>query len=98
MAENLFSDIRQGSGATVISSAGGAEFAMESDQWKNGLFTYCMLEGIKTGKADLNGDTKIEVDELRRYVYENVKDLSNGKQRPTTRIENIQMNYPIYYR
>jgi WD40 repeat protein len=98
MVENLFSDIRQGSGATVISSAGGAEFAMESDQWKNGLFTYCMLEGIKTGKADYNGDTKIEVDELRRYVYENVKDLSNGKQRPTTRIENIQMNYPIYYR
>jgi WD40 repeat protein len=98
MVENLFSDIRQGSGATVISSAGGAEFAMESDQWKNGLFTYCMLEGIKTGKADLNGDTKIDVDEMRRYVYENVKELSNGKQRPTTRIENIQMNYPIYYR
>ncbi|MDX1651355.1 MAG: caspase family protein [Brumimicrobium sp.] len=98
MVENLFSDIRQGSGATVISSAGGAEFAMESDQWKNGLFTYCMLEGIKSGKADLNGDTKIEVDELRKYVYENVKELSNGKQRPTTRIENIQMNYPVYYR
>ncbi len=98
MVESLFSDIRQGSGATVISSAGGAEFAMESDQWKNGLFTYCMLEGIKTGKADLNGDTKIDVDEMRKYVYENVKELSNGKQRPTTRIENIQMNYPMYYR
>lgn len=98
MVESLFSDIRQGSGATVISSAGGAEFAMESDQWKNGLFTYCMLEGIKTGKADFNRDNKIEVDEIRKYVYENVKTLSNGKQRPTTRIENIQMNYPIYYR
>lgn len=98
MVENLFSDIRQGSGATVISSAGGAEFAMESDAWKNGLFTYCMLEGIETGKADFNRDKKIDVDELRRYVYENVKELSNGRQRPTTRIENIQMNYPIYYR
>ncbi len=98
MVENLFSDIRQGSGATVISSAGGSEFAMESDQWKNGLFTYCMLEGMKTGKADLNGDTKIDVDEMRKYVYENVKALSKGKQRPTTRIENIQMNYPVYYR
>tara|TARA_B100000508_G_scaffold85763_1_gene66734 strand:- start:46106 stop:49354 length:3249 start_codon:yes stop_codon:yes gene_type:complete len=98
MVESLFSDIRQGSGATVISSAGGAEFAMESDQWKNGLFTYCMLEGIKTGKADLNHDQQIDVDEMRKYVYQNVKELSNGKQRPTTRIENIQMNYPIYYR
>lgn len=98
MVENLFSDIRQGSGATVISSAGGAEFAMESDQWKNGLFTYCMLEGIETGKADFDGDRRIDVDEMRRYVYENVKALSNGMQRPTTRIENIQMNYPIYYR
>lgn len=98
MVEALFSDIRQGSGATVISSAGGAEFAMESATWKNGLFTYCLLEGIKTGKADFNNDQKIEVDEIRKYVYENVKKLSNGKQQPTTRIENIQMNYPIYFR
>jgi len=95
LMQALFSDIRKGSGITVISSSGGVEFAMEGDEWQNGLFTYCMLEGIKTKKADLNRDGKIIISELRRYVYKKVSKLSKGKQRPTSREENLTLDYQI---
>lgn len=92
----LFQDLRRGSGATVISSAGGVEFAMESDEWKNGLFTYCLLMGIKSGKADLDGDGKIYLSELQFYVIDRVSKLSKGKQIPNTRMANISNDYVIW--
>ncbi len=95
LMQNLFSDIRKGSGATVISSAGGAEYAMESDTWHNGLFTYCMLKGLKNNEADLNNDKKILISELQKYVYQKVSELSKGKQKPTARAENLIMDYRI---
>lgn len=95
LMQDLFSDLRKGSGATVISSAGGAEYAMESSEWKNGLFTYCFLNGLNNERADMNGDGKIYITELRQYVYKEVTKMSNGKQTPTARIENIQMDYRI---
>ena len=96
LMETMFTDIRKGSGANVISSAGGAEFAMESDQWKNGLFTYCLLRGLQAGRADLNRDSKIVISELKQYVYKEVNSLSQGKQRPTSREENISLDYRVW--
>lgn len=95
LMENMFSDIRKKSGANVISSAGGAEYAMESDEWQNGLFTFCLLSGLKNNKADQNMDRQIMISELRHYVYEEVLRLSNGKQMPTSREENISVDYRL---
>jgi WD40 repeat protein len=92
----LFNDLRRGTGATVISSAGGAEYAMESDEWKNGLFTYCLLMGLKNGKADLNEDGQIKLTELQTYVTEKVKRLSHGKQVPNSRIHNLELDFRIW--
>jgi len=96
LMESLFSDVRKGTGATVISGAGGAEFAMESDEWNNGLFTYCFLYGLTSGEADLNNDKQIHVSEIRKYVYDRVNKLSSGKQRPTARSENISLDYRVW--
>lgn len=96
LMQNLFSDIRKGTGATVISSAGGAEYAYESADWSNGLFTFCFLNGLKTGKADLNNDGEIYISELRAYVNAQVSDLSDGMQNPTYRIENIALDYRVW--
>ncbi len=68
MAE-MYTDLRKGKGATVISSSSGYEFAMESEQWKNGLFTYCLLHGLKDMDADLNKDGAIMLSELKKYLY-----------------------------
>ena len=94
--KELFTDIRKGTGSTVISSAGGAEFAMEGEQWKNGLFTFCVLNGLNKKAADLNKDGKIMLSELQDYVRNNVTKLSEGKQSPTSRIQNISMDFRIW--
>ncbi|SNR63002.1 Caspase domain-containing protein [Lutibacter agarilyticus] len=96
LSKLLFSDLRRGNGTTIISSAGGMEFAYEGEKWQNGLFTYCMLNGISTQKADLNNDGEIMLSELQAYVGEQVLQLSNGKQQPTSRIENISVDYRVW--
>lgn len=96
LMSELFTDLRKGTGATVISSAGGAEYAMESDQWKNGLFTYCLLHGLKDKAADANGDGQIMLSELQNYLRKEVTTLSNGAQQPTSRIENLTMDFRVW--
>lgn len=96
MARLLFADIRKGTGATVISSAGGVEFAMEGDDWKNGLFTYCLLNGMTNKTADLDDDGTIMLSELQTYLIDKVGKLSHGKQVPTTRVQNIRLDYPVW--
>lgn len=95
LMKSLFADLRDGTGATVISSAGGVEFAFESDKWNNGVFTYALLEGIESKNADLNRDASITVSELQNYVFDRVNILTNGKQNPTARTENLTYDYPI---
>jgi WD40 repeat protein len=105
LVEDLFSDTRKGSGAIVISSAGGAEYAMESDKWQNGLFTYAFLNGfeitknsiqVDVFKADYDGNGTVEVSEIRAYVNKSVKEISGGKQIPSSREENISQDYAIF--
>jgi len=96
LTKSLFTDLRKGTGATVISSAGGMEFAMESGDWQNGLFTYTLLNGIKTGDADLNKDGEIWLSELQKYVGNEVTRMSNGLQQPTSRIENQTVDFRIW--
>lgn len=96
LAKELFADMRDGSGVTVISSAGGAEYAMESGEWKNGLFTYCLLQGLKSKNADLDTDGKITISEMQWYIKDRVTKLSEGKQVPTYRTENIEMDFELF--
>jgi WD40 repeat protein len=92
----LFTDIRKNNGAIVISSAGGGEFAYESSEWNNGVFTYALLEGLKTGNADADKNKEITVSELRDYVFDRVKKLTNGQQNPTSRRENLEFDFRVW--
>ncbi len=92
-----FTDIRRSTGALVISSAGGAEFAFEGDSWKNGVFTYSLLDGLLSGKADvLPTNTGITANELSSYLMERVKGLTQGRQTPTNRREKIEFDFRIW--
>lgn len=96
LTNQLFADLRQGSGATVISSSGGVELSMESKNWQNGLFTFCLLEGLTSHNADLNKDRKIMVSELQKYIKYRTSVISQGKQVPTARSENISLDFRIW--
>ncbi|MBK7309498.1 MAG: caspase family protein [Sphingobacteriaceae bacterium] len=96
MSKTIFSDLRQNSGATIISSAGGTEAAFEGEKWNNGLFTYCLLQGISKTKADKNFDKKVMLSELQRFVADEVYRLSDGKQSPTYRMENTALDYELW--
>jgi len=96
LSKTLFGDLRNGSGATVISAAGGTEFALEGLDSSNGLFTSSLMEGIKTRRADLNRDRKYTVSEIRKYITDRVVNLSRGQQVPTSREENLKNDFRIY--
>lgn len=96
LSKELFSDLKKSTGATVISSAGAMEYAIEGDKWKNGVFTYSFINGIKNGDADLNKDGSIMLSEIKLYIYKNVHELTNGKQKPTSRVENNLNDFRIW--
>ena len=89
----LFIDVRWGLGATILSSAGGMEVALEGLQWENGLFTWCLKEAILNRAADRDNDGKVSTNELIDYVSTEVSKLSGGMQTPSVRQGNRQQNY-----
>jgi WD40 repeat protein len=96
LMKTLFMDLRRGTGATVISSSGGAELSIEGGAFKNGLFTYCLMNALTTNEADLNKDRHISVSEVQIYVRDKVHELSNGRQTPTSRIQNNELDYWVW--
>jgi len=96
LMQELFADLRRGTGAMVISSASGMEFALESATWKNGVFTYSILEGLENRICDTNQDGVVQVSELKDYVFNRVVELTNGKQHPTSRRENLENDFVVW--
>ena len=96
LSKALFGDMKKGTGATIVSAAGGTEFAAEGVNSENGLFTSCLLQGISSRRADLNRDRSYTVSELREYISEQVIRISDGKQVPTSREENIKNDFRVY--
>jgi len=96
LMQELFTNLSKGSGSVVISAAAGNSYALESDEWRNGIFTYCILAGFKSGKADINGDGTITVTELKEYVSREVERLTRGEQKPTSRQENLEFDFTVW--
>jgi hypothetical protein len=70
-------------GINIIGASGGAEYALESAQWNNGVFTASIIEALRDKKADLNSDTRISVGELRDFLAQRVSELTKGAQKPS---------------
>jgi WD40 repeat protein len=96
LSKQLFTDIKQTNGTIVISASGGLEYAIESNNLKNGIFTFALLEAINQKKADYNFDGKISVKEIELYLPNRVSELTNGKQKANSRTENNLLNFNIH--
>jgi uncharacterized caspase-like protein len=96
LMQELFIDLRKNTGTTTISSSGGTQISWEDANYKNGIFTYCLLLALKEQKADLDKDGKIMLSELKDYVQNKVSEITKGKQQPTSRIENLENNWRVW--
>lgn len=65
-----------GYGRVVLTSSDSTQYALEGDQvikqTELSLFTHFLLEGLHTGKADMNNDGHISLDEWYDYTYTQV--------------------------
>lgn len=65
-----------GYGRVVLTASDSTQYAWEGDQilgeTENSLFTHYLIQGLESGKADLDTDGLITLDELYDYVYEQV--------------------------
>ena len=95
MMQELFTDLRRGTGATVISSSSGKYFSFEDKKYQNGVYTYALKLGLE-GEADRDGDGEITVTELKEFLYSKVEELTHGKQKPTARQENLEYDYRVW--
>ena len=65
-----------GFGRVVLTASDSTQYALEGDQVikqsELSLFTHFLLEGLKTGEADVNSDGLISLDEWYDYTYTKV--------------------------
>jgi uncharacterized caspase-like protein len=85
--ENLvnqhFTDLSKSKeGVVVFTASASGEVSQEFPEMAHGVFTYYLLEGME-GKADLNNDYTVTINELMQYVEEQVKRKTHGSQNPT---------------
>ena len=89
LMQNLFVNVGKSTGATIISAAAGTQFALERGDLKNGVFTYCILEAMEKNKT-------MKISELKKIVGLRVEELTNGLQKPTSRNENIAVDWSLW--
>jgi hypothetical protein len=91
----LFVNVRNNTGSVIISAAGGQESALEAIKVdgktiENGAFTYSVLECLKQ-----NEGKELKVNTLKQYAEKRVEEITNGKQKPTSRQETMEMDWGV---
>ncbi|HXG67002.1 MAG TPA: caspase family protein [Blastocatellia bacterium] len=79
-------------GVGFISAADQLEQSFERDDLNQGVFTYCLLEGLG-GIADKDNDGKVTFNELTAYLRDEVPRLTDNKQHPKANTTAIEANY-----
>ncbi|WP_329557307.1 caspase, EACC1-associated type [Streptomyces sp. NBC_00696] len=100
----------QGRGRTVLTASDATQYSFEGDQAHGhaaqSVFTRYLVEGLRDGSADLDGDGDITLDELYSYVHDRVVE-EMPQQRPkrqdnvegrTVIASNINWTLPVYLR
>lgn len=96
LMQELFTGLDKGTGTMVISAAAGKGYALESDKWNNGVFTFSILNGLKNKAADRNRDKKISITELKNYSITQVEKLTGGRQKPNSRRDSVFYDWRIW--
>ncbi|MHC4946315.1 MAG: caspase family protein, partial [Planctomycetota bacterium] len=65
--DSALEQVVQGKGRVILTAARGGQAAHELAALNHGIFTYCMLQGLR-GEANLDGDEKVTLSELWLYL------------------------------
>jgi len=71
-------DIQQqlgGEGRAVLTSSSSTQYSFEQQGEDLSIYTRFLIEGIKSGEADLDQDEFISIDELHEYASQKVREL-----------------------
>ena len=92
----LFVNVSNETGSVIISAAGGKQSGLEGEAVKingkkieNGAFTHSVLEYLK------QTDETLTVNGLKSYVEKRVEEITEGKQRPTSRQETMEVDWDL---
>ncbi|MFN2598173.1 MAG: caspase family protein [Pyrinomonadaceae bacterium] len=81
-------------GAIVFAASTGNQFSLEASEWGNGAFTKAVVDGLG-GRADYGGKGRITVNMLDLFISETVKELTHGRQTPTTAKPQTVPDFPV---
>jgi DNA-binding beta-propeller fold protein YncE len=81
-------------GAVVFAASTGNQYSLEDKAWGNGAFTKAVVEGL-SGRADHDHTGRISINMLDLYISERVKELTKGKQTPTTTKPQTIPDFPV---
>ena len=70
----------EGQGRVVLTASRAMEYAFEGDSREGdaqpSIFTSAIVEGLESGEADRDGDSRVSIDELYDYVYDRVREAT----------------------
>ena len=92
----MFTDLRRSSGALVLTSSQGSQMSLEANKLQNGVFTHCIIEGLRNGTANQDGDDSISASELQTYLAKAVPKYVEKlmkEEDPSARVESQQTSY-----
>jgi len=86
-----------GTGEIIMTATTGNGYSYEDKAWKNGAFTKALLDGLDGLKADYDNDGSITIKEIDLYITNRVKELTNGRQKPTTILPDSIPDFAIWH-
>jgi len=81
ISEAFLDRIAAGKGRVILTASSANEVSTEDEKLQHGIFTYFLLEGLR-GKADIDRDGLITVDEAYDYVSLHVPRATGQEQHP----------------
>lgn len=81
-------------GVVVFTSSTGRQYSLEDSKWQNGAFTKALVEGLSADN-EFSRNGRITLNMLDLYISERVKELTGGRQTPTTSKPQTISDFPI---
>ena len=95
--EDMFSTCNQYRGVHIIAASAAAEYAYESAEWKNGIFSTAILQTLRNMRdAEEYIDAKLSFAELSSSIIRKVKSLTGGAQKASALSSEDGMAHFIY--